>query len=270
MKTVINKSFAGVAVSVLLVSVYVITGVLIFANKLDNDINISNLNETAAVLKNFTPASVFIDRSVAAEWSSRFSGLTAENSGSPYRVTLISRNGEVIFDTGADSQGMENHLDRPEIQEAIKNGTGSAQRRSATLGQYYIYSAIAIKGSANEFAGVLRLSLLVPGFFSRLVHSALPFLIGGFVIIIAVCAGLYRFSRRLSLSVEEQLNTELIRKTAELKVKSEEAEAESRHRGVILNNMFEGIITLDRDLNIILANSHLCILFGFEETEGLL
>jgi two-component system phosphate regulon sensor histidine kinase PhoR len=102
----------------------------------------------------------------------------------------------------------------------------------------------------------------VPGFSSRLLGSAIPFLFGGFVIVLTVCVGLYGFSRRLSYSVEKKLDAELKKKTFELKTKTEEAEAEDRRREVILNSMFDGVIALDSSLNIILANPRLLSLFG--------
>ena len=59
------------------------------------------------------------------------------------RVTLINRQGKVLFDNGSvPPEKMENHLDREEIQEALKGGSGcSIKRTSATLGEPFFYSA---------------------------------------------------------------------------------------------------------------------------------
>jgi two-component system, OmpR family, phosphate regulon sensor histidine kinase PhoR len=78
---------------------------------------------------------------------------------------------------------------------------------------------------------------------------------------------LYYFSRRQSVSIEAELNSELSEKTVELNIKAEEAETESRHREVILNSMFDGVITLDNNLNIIFANLRLCSLFGIDKEK---
>ena len=58
------------------------------------------------------------------------------------RVTIISPAGEVMYDSEVtDYQSMENHLDRPEIQESIDAESGSKIRESATTGNsYYYYS----------------------------------------------------------------------------------------------------------------------------------
>jgi two-component system, OmpR family, phosphate regulon sensor histidine kinase PhoR len=268
MKSILKRSYAFVAGAALIVSAYFIAGVLIFANNQYYGINTENMKEAARALKNFTSAEIFTDKDASnpeyvAEWAS------FANIAGTYRITFISRNGQVIFDTEADSAAMENHLDRIEFQKAINEGIGTARRRSATLGQYYLYAAIAIQDSSGRFAGVLRLSRLIPGFFTRLLSTTFPFLALGLSIIFAACASLYYFSRRQSVSIEAKLNSELNEKTAALNVKAEEAETESRHREVILNSMFDGVITMDSNLNIIFANLKLCSLFGFDKGKDI-
>ncbi|MDR1803041.1 MAG: PAS domain-containing protein [Treponema sp.] len=255
-----KKSFVAVFAAVLIVSVYFVAGILMFAGAQYNDINTKNLEEAVKIYGNFTPDAVFTDRDALAAWASRLEESRVVRDA--YRVTLINRSGQVLFDTAADSSTMENHLDRPEFQAAITGGIGSARRRSATMGQDYIYAAMAINNTNNVFAGVIRLSLLVPSFFSRLLGSTLPFLLLGVIIVLAACAGLYWFSRRISRSTEVALDAELEKKSLELKAKTEEAEAEDRRREVILNSMFDGVIALDKHLKIILANPRLCSLFG--------
>ncbi len=60
------------------------------------------------------------------------------------RLTLIRNDGEVLYDTGLNSKdiaGMDNHLDRIEIKEAIKSGKGTSVRHSNTLEIDFIYVA---------------------------------------------------------------------------------------------------------------------------------
>src|SRR5574344_1247660 len=59
------------------------------------------------------------------------------------RVTLIAKNGKVIFDNYKHNlEEFNNHLSRKEIIDALKNGTGySINRRSQTFGKEYFYSA---------------------------------------------------------------------------------------------------------------------------------
>ena len=60
------------------------------------------------------------------------------------RVTLIDASGEVLYDSGKQEEHLENHLDRPEIQEALKSGSGQDVRRSETLDQDMFYYAVRL------------------------------------------------------------------------------------------------------------------------------
>ncbi len=58
------------------------------------------------------------------------------------RITIIDKAGIVLYDSYVeDYQNLENHLSRPEIQEAIKSGTGSSLRQSSSTGKVYFYYA---------------------------------------------------------------------------------------------------------------------------------
>ena len=59
------------------------------------------------------------------------------------RVTLIDLQGNVIYDSyQTTDQQLENHLNRPEVQKALKDGTGfDVRRTSETTGLPYFYSA---------------------------------------------------------------------------------------------------------------------------------
>ncbi|MEG0808367.1 MAG: HAMP domain-containing sensor histidine kinase [Alistipes sp.] len=65
---------------------------------------------------------------------------------SPYadlRVTLVNHAGRVIFDTSTDTLPTANHLDRPEIAEALAHGTGYILRRhSESTHRNYFYAAM--------------------------------------------------------------------------------------------------------------------------------
>ncbi len=58
------------------------------------------------------------------------------------RVTIISPDGSVLYDnTDNGTEPLENHIARPEIQQALKNGSGFDVRRvSDTTGLTYFYS----------------------------------------------------------------------------------------------------------------------------------
>lgn len=57
------------------------------------------------------------------------------------RITLIDEDGTVLFDSTVDGQSLANHLDRPEIAEAVASGTGMGVRKSDTLSESVFYYA---------------------------------------------------------------------------------------------------------------------------------
>lgn len=61
------------------------------------------------------------------------------------RVTLVHADGMVYYDNFADPNAMDNHADRPEIRQALENGSGSDIRNSSTVDQSAFYYAVRLK-----------------------------------------------------------------------------------------------------------------------------
>ena len=76
------------------------------------------------------------------------------------RVTILNPAGTVIGESHGDKALMENHLGRPEVQDAIDNGQGTSTRFSQTLGQDMLYVAIS-QSSGGEIRGFVRVALPV-------------------------------------------------------------------------------------------------------------
>lgn len=57
------------------------------------------------------------------------------------RFTAISADGTVVADTAADPNTLEDHTNRPEIEEAMRTGHGEAIRASDTVGVQMLYEA---------------------------------------------------------------------------------------------------------------------------------
>lgn len=91
------------------------------------------------------------------------------------RATLITEDGTVLYDSNASAAQMENHLDRPEIQSALKNGTGEDTRRSSTVNASTYYYAVRLPDNC-----VLRLSRRYSSIRS-IILSAIP---GTFVVVV--------------------------------------------------------------------------------------
>lgn len=81
--------------------------------------------------------------------SENLKDFSAEN----FRITLIDSSGKVLFESDADAEKMENHLDRPEIISALATGKGSDTRISNTIGVEDYYYAEKL-----ENGNILRVS----------------------------------------------------------------------------------------------------------------
>jgi two-component system phosphate regulon sensor histidine kinase PhoR len=83
--------------------------------------------------------------SLASEQSEdldRLNHWAAEVGSDVARVTVIRADGRVLADSQSDAQSMENHADRPEVQEALAKGEGRSVRRSVTLNRDLLYYAV--------------------------------------------------------------------------------------------------------------------------------
>ena len=72
---------------------------------------------------------------------------------SGYRLSLIDKNGKVLYDTVQDADTLTNHADRDEVKQALENGDGSSTRYSSTLLKKTTYIAKKL-GNGN----ILRIS----------------------------------------------------------------------------------------------------------------
>jgi two-component system phosphate regulon sensor histidine kinase PhoR len=75
------------------------------------------------------------------------------------RVTIIATDGVVLGESHEDRTVMDNHLNRPEVQQALKTGKGSMIRYSATLGYEMMYVAVPILAEDGQNLGVARVAL---------------------------------------------------------------------------------------------------------------
>ncbi len=115
------------------------------------------------------------------------------------RVTWIDADGTVLYDNDADAALLENHLGRPEVQDALASGEGEAVRRSDTMDTNTFYYAVQL-----EDGSVLRLAADGRSIFSIFL-SVVPLLILIVAIIIVVAVIVGRLLTRQLLAPIERL-----------------------------------------------------------------
>lgn len=85
------------------------------------------------------------------------------------RITWVNKNGSIKYDSNVSKSKMENHLNRKEIKDAMKNGTGEDVRMSDTLSERTMYCAkllsdgSVIRISTNQYTvWILLLNMWQP------------------------------------------------------------------------------------------------------------
>ena len=71
-------------------------------------------------------------------------GQLSDFASGDLRLTLVSTDGGVLFESNFNAGQMENHGSRPEISDAVRNGSGSAIRSSSTFGNDAYYYAVRL------------------------------------------------------------------------------------------------------------------------------
>ncbi len=99
------------------------------------------------------------------------------------RVTRIDTEGKVLYDSGNDAETLEDHSKRPEIKEALAEGTGEDVRMSGTVGKEMYYYAILL-----EDGSVLRVAKTMDNL-GAMARSTLP-VISILAVVMMVFAGI--------------------------------------------------------------------------------
>ncbi|WP_317334703.1 ATP-binding protein [Streptococcus orisratti] len=77
------------------------------------------------------------------------------------RITWVDNQGKVLYDNESDARTMDNHANREEIKEALKDGYGESVRYSKTLTTQSLYSAQRLDNGTVIRLSVTRHSILV-------------------------------------------------------------------------------------------------------------
>lgn len=213
-------------------------------------------------------------KAVSAEGTAFFDGLQTDN----YRITLISPDGAVLFDSETDADKMENHSEREEFRQALSEGYGESSRYSVTLTERYFYCAKRLPDG-----NVLRLSAAQNSLLTLIMGmgSQICAILAVAAVLSAVLAS--RLSKRVvkplsELDLDDPLNNDcydelspLLKKIDNqqkgLRRQSEELERKRIEFETITNGMSEGLILLDPNGAILSANSAAADILEFETND---
>lgn len=182
------------------------------------------------------------------------------------RVTVIGKDGGVIFDSQADASKMENHADREEFKEAVLYGTGMSSRYSDTLTQKNIYYALKLSDGS-----VLRLSsphstifAIISDLIGPICLIVLLALILSAILAIKLSESILKPINALDLDNPENnktydelapLLTKINRQKLVIENQLHEAKQKQKEFKLITDNMREGLLVIDSNSDILTYNA---------------
>jgi len=229
------------------------------------------------------------------------SDAAADNLGSiiDSRVTLITNQGEVVGDSSLSIQEislLDNHLNRLEVIEALKNKRGWSSRYSNTLDSNLLYFAVLDENT--EEPNVIRVAVPLSSLDSAL--SSLDLAISLLFIVVFIVSVFASFisSRILYSNIEaldkaasriidgaikkkdiKALPTQRVDEfgnvartisqiSADLKQRIQDIAKQRDQFGNVLNDLGEGILVADNDENIFYSNEQSQIILELQKLNG--
>jgi two-component system phosphate regulon sensor histidine kinase PhoR len=199
------------------------------------------------------------------------------------RVTFIAPEGRVLGDSDLDLQqlaGLENHGQRPEVQQALTEGRGFARRHSDTLGTDMLYLAAPLDAAVVRVAlplaevdrvmGRLRLSLLLAVLVGLGLSAGMSGLAAEMTArtlrgLVLKARGLARGEGRIPGLRDDEISSlasSIDRLGAELEARMAELAAERARFGAVLDGIDAAVLVLDEQRRVSLANASTARVLG--------
>lgn len=211
----------------------------------------------------------FLSQAVEKNGEDFFDGFESDDN----RVTLIDAEGNVLYDSRADVESMDNHAQRPEIMEAREQGFGMSVRYSSTLTVKTVNCAVRLSDgrilrvSTEQYTvGAILLGMFQPLAIILLVALALTAVLSS-----KVSGAIVEPINTLDLENPEKNDTyeelaPLLTKIARQKKMIERQLSDARKKqnefGLITENMSEGFLTIDQDASLLTYNPAACRLLN--------
>ena len=195
------------------------------------------------------------------------------------RITVILPSGKVIGDSEKDPATMDNHVDRPEVRQALRGQVGMSRRYSRTLGQDMMYVGIPLQ-RGDEIVGVIRASVSLASIDEALRNIETKIVAGGLLIALFAAILSLWVSRRISRPIEQikkgaerfargdfgcrlpvenpeeigSLSETMNQMAIELQERIRKMTKQRNELEAVLSSMLEGVIAVDTDERIISMN----------------
>ena len=243
------------------------------------------LEESKNVLNEYNKVIALLLENDQGNIKSELSKLESSSDMKNIRITYISKEGNVLFDTHKKlSSENESYLQRQEIMDAIKDGSGSSVRYSDDLHQNMIYSALKLKDGS-----IIRTSIAVKN--AQILDSTnTNYLILGVVLALVISLLLTvkitniilnplkeleqltatiasgNFHKRVKINSKDDeiqsLGKSFNHMAEQLEITIEQFKDKQNGLEAILKSMDSGVIAFDRDMNILMINPYAKKIFG--------
>jgi len=234
-------------------------------------------------------ASSIVERSEPADADSVARVITGRIG---YRVSLIDTSGVVLGDSYVEAGGVgrvENHRDRPEVQEALAHpGVAFAERTSATVAEPLLYAAHLVRfrdapvilrvaaplDTVERTISGVQWTVAVTGLgamaLALVVAYWLSLALARPTVILAerarqLAKGDFSARAPLDQGVAElgDLSSAFNRLTEQLKARISDTERDRDEMGALIDTMAEGVLALDEGARVLRANRTARSLLGF-------
>lgn len=209
------------------------------------------------------------------------------------RVTFIRNDGVVLGDSDWDPSQMDNHLDRVEVKEALKLGTGRAIRESDTANQNMMYVAIPVEIIPDQAPNIIRLAMSLNEVDQSIRNLSMVLILGLLALFLIAALISYRIALSMTRPLEQitkvakriknmdyrarvkvtkqgeigELGNAINAMADSLQVQMTRIQQNENQLESVLDNMINGIVMIDKNGKIVLMNRRAEEVLGFSARE---
>ncbi len=207
------------------------------------------------------------------------------------RITLIQSDGHVVADSDKIPDQMNNHADRPEVQQALAGATGHSLRFSQTVDKRMMYVALPASEKSKDLIIRVAIPITTVGDVLRTVNLQMVLVV---LVVTLLAAGLsWVVSRRVVRPLAElkvgaerfargelehplpipeseefaSLSNALNQMAHQLASHIQAVEQQRNEQEAVLSSMIESVVAIDAELRVITVNNAASALLGLSLSD---
>jgi two-component system phosphate regulon sensor histidine kinase PhoR len=187
------------------------------------------------------------------------------------RITIIAPDGVVLGESQADKFTMDNHINRPEVQQALTDNLGRSIRYSRTEGKEFMYTAVPVYTN-DQLKSIVRIAITTEqiqsetaAFIRPVIYITILGLVLAIILATIIAEYLSRPVRQLTAAVKQvtvedldltpilssqdelgQLGNAFEAVVSELQLQIRTFEREQRKLDAVLRQLTDGVVIVDK------------------------